>query len=546
MSESVTVTEVKDDTASMTSEKYGSLKKWIVNILKFVAMAALFGVAYTQSYLYEGNQNTKFLHGIMQTGQGLLRQDWLANTVDPLPAFSYLVYLTAKINANLFYLYYFILFGIYVASLLGIVALVFHNFKTKFRNLYLFSLLVLIHSQWFTLRFEAKTTLNPAFLQNGLAGYYLLGMEFQNSAFGVFLLVSMLVFLKRKYVWAVLWLSLACLFHSAYVFAAGLMMVAYLLVIWWEELGSPTRLKGFTLRQLFRSALKPFWLGLLALLLILPVLWYSSAYLGSTTAASGAKAIQIIVHERIPHHTLPQDWFTGVSVLQIAVMLFGLILAWKSRLFIVMLSLMIGGLLLSLVQIMTGSDSLAMLSPWRVSVLLMPLSTTLILAWLLKVSLAALEKTHFHYEWALIPVALGLIIYPVYRGYEYQQKYDSSYRVNKIRDAMDYVHQTMKPGDVYLIPPDDAEFDDFRLYTGAPIFINWKSHPYKDTEVLEWYRRLQLAEKFYAASETPGACQALQDVTCPGQNYACRAEDEAFLGLPVRKRGLPLQKLCNL
>ena len=142
----------------------------------------------------------------------------------------------------------------------------------------------------------------------------------------------------------------------------------------------------------------------------------------------------------------------------------------------------------------------------------MPLSTTLILAWLLKVSLAALEKTHFHYEWALIPVALGLIIYPVYRGYEYQQKYDSSYRVNKIRDAMDYVRQTMKPGDVYLIPPDDAEFDDFRLYTGAPIFINWKSHPYKDTEVLEWYRRLQLAEKFYAASETPGACQALQDV----------------------------------
>jgi hypothetical protein len=88
---------------------------------------------------------------------------------------------------------------------------------------------------------------------------------------------------------------------------------------------------------------------------------------------------------------------------------------------------------------------------------------------------------------------------------------------------MNFVRRTKRPGDVYFLPvrvPDLAkttrgslssdfkplpdkqsdrrvipvDLQRFRLYTGAPIFVDFKSVPYKDTDVLEWYERLGLAQ----------------------------------------------------
>jgi hypothetical protein len=105
-------------------------KEALITAGVFVLIALAFGVAYTQSNLYESNQNTKFLHGIAQAGFGYLQQDWLAKTIDPLPAFSLLVYLTYSINQNLFYLQYLILLGIYLFSLTAIVAYLYRSRKS--------------------------------------------------------------------------------------------------------------------------------------------------------------------------------------------------------------------------------------------------------------------------------------------------------------------------------------------------------------------------------------------------------------------------------
>ncbi len=48
-----------------------------------------------------------------------------------------------------------------------------------------------------------------------------------------------------------------------------------------------------------------------------------------------------------------------------------------------------------------------------------------------------------------------------------------------------------------MVPPKDNLFDDFRIFTGAPTFITWKSHPYKDVEFLEWNKRVEMADSFY-------------------------------------------------
>jgi len=59
---------------------------------------------------------------------------------------------------------------------------------------------------------------------------------------------------------------------------------------------------------------------------------------------------------------------------------------------------------------------------------------------------------------------------------------------------MNYVYKSKSAEDNYLIPP---KLQDFRLVTEAPVYIDFKSIPYQNQEVLEWYARIQAADRFY-------------------------------------------------
>ena len=72
---------------------------------------------------------------------------------------------------------------------------------------------------------------------------------------------------------------------------------------------------------------------------------------------------------------------------------------------------------------------------------------------------------------------------------------------------MNFVRETKSIGDTFLVPP---ELEKFRLYTGAPIFVDFKSIPYKDVEVAEWYKRVRIARGLYRASKID--CEALREV----------------------------------
>jgi hypothetical protein len=79
--------------------------------------------------------------------------------------------------------------------------------------------------------------------------------------------------------------------------------------------------------------------------------------------------------------------------------------------------------------------------------------------------------------------------------------------------VMDFVKDNSFDEDVYLIPSD---LENFRIYTGVPVFIDFKSHPYKDVEVIEWYKRIHLANDFYNQSLNTsdyGTIQALKSIT---------------------------------
>ena len=92
------------------------------------------------------------------------------------------------------------------------------------------------------------------------------------------------------------------------------------------------------------------------------------------------QARQILVDFRIPHHAKPSEWFGFHSVLLIAIVVFALWVFRKNRIFPVLLTGSVITALLTLLQIITSSDFLALLFPWRISVWLVPISSCLLIA----------------------------------------------------------------------------------------------------------------------------------------------------------------------
>ncbi len=488
--------------------------KVIAWICLWLLVGAVFALAYTQSPLYEGNQNTKFLHGLAQAGRGYLEGDWLANTVDPLPVFSALVYISALVNENLFYLYYAVILGIYIFSIMSILAVVYRGKWTLTKAVAFFALFFLAHARWAIVRIEKKYDFNIEFLHSGVAGQYLLGIEFQNSVFGVLLLLSIFAFLKRRYYLAAFLVGVTALFHSAYLMSGALITIAYLLTIFSDNLKAAQAFNPYSIQKVWRAAREPLFLGLFTLLFTLPVLWHNQTALSATSPEASQAALDIIVHQRIPHHAVPAAFWNTTANLQMAIMVVGLILSYRHRrLFYIMLSLFSGGLLLSLLQVITGSDSLALMAPWRVSVLLLPLSTALIIAFIVSGVIDLFSMNDPRFLMLFLPLGLYVVFINVGGGLNLQDMYGSGRRERRLVQMMDIVRENKQPGDLYMIPPTDNYFDDFRLYTGAPTFINWKSHPYKDVEVLEWYDRVLRTDEFYKSggAEKCSQLQALVD-----------------------------------
>ena len=108
--------------------------------------------------------------------------------------------------------------------------------------------------------------------------------------------------------------------------------------------------------------------------------------------------------------------------------------------------------------------------------------------------------------------------------------YRLSYRTSDDEDALyAFVRKTAKAGDVYLLPvqfpavgtgrgavsntftppprpkPESNQIPvdllRFRLHTGTPIYVDFKSVPYADAEVLEWYRRMRQVQEWYTSPD---------------------------------------------
>lgn len=463
-------------------------RKLLITAGIFLFWAIAFGIAFTQWPLYSENQNTKFLHGLASSGFGLLDEDWLANTLDPLPAFSLLVSTTYRLLPEAaFYAFHTLLLGVYLLSILGIASKVFPLAETRAGRAVFLVLVIALHASLLPpFSSQVLGTSLGWLLQAGVANQYLFNPVFQPGTFGVLLVLSIYLFLADRTYWAALAAAAAAVFHSTYLPSAAVLTASYGLITLYDQrkAGRP-----------WEAALKPaLGMGMLALAVVTPFLLYNTITFAPTSDEAWRQSQDIIVNFRIPHHSLPEIWFDNTVYVKVALVVLAMVLVRRSKLSPIMAISLVTAVLLTVLQLATGSDTLAFIAPWRISVYLVPLSSTMILAAAVAWVFQRFHQTLQRLEPAIFVLSMIALLLLAARGAIATR---DSFEARQSMDSMPMLHfidETKAPGDAYLTPTHMA---DFRLITGAPQLVTFKSHPYRDVEVIEWQARLIAANDFY-------------------------------------------------
>ncbi len=468
---------------------------------------AAFVVAYTQSPLGFSNQNQYLLHAAALAPGSELAEDWLAQTRDPTPLFTAWVALTRfGFPALPIFLSYAAILVLYVVSLASILSSTVGLPTTRAGRAILVALLFLTHAAlWRWLSVQAFGVDYPWYFQCGVAGQYILGAGFQPSVFGTLLVASLAAFLKDRATLACACAVGACAMHFTYLLPATLLGVGYLVVTYRTGGRKPTlRLLG------------------LAVLGLAPVVAWNATRFQPTDAATFAEAQRLLAEVRIPHHTLVHRWFDPLAQLQIAWIVLAIALVRRSPLAVVLFVALVGSAILTAVAALTGWHLLALLFPWRVSAVLVPVATALAigkLAWLLEARIGRIG------ELIAAPIILASLAFGVWHFFD-----TIGYNMNNASEQglYDYLNRTRTRGHVYLIPTRIPALSDrrgnisttftppprptnqslipvdlqrFRLAGGVPIYVDFKAIPYADVEVLEWHRRVVQVQGWYKAAK---------------------------------------------
>jgi hypothetical protein len=467
-------------------------REWFIGAVSFLAWSLVFAILYAQSPLYTSNQNQYFLHGMARAGFGLLGQDWLVSTADPTPVFSGLVYLTYALTHStiLFYVYYGLLMGVYLFSVFGLMDLLFDLRRSKTRSLLFVTLFLAAHSAALRYVFSIVLGSQAIFMvEGGVAGQRLLGQVFQPSTFAVFLVLSLYLFLAGRRNWAILALVVAVSVHPTYLLAGCLLTLAYL----WVILRETRQIKAVLL------------FGIKVLVPVLPILVYTLVNFHPTNPILYAEAQEVLVNFRIPHHALVGDWLDWTVAVQAVFVLAALVVLRRKRLFPIYLILTAGVVLLTLVQVVTGSYTLALLFPWRISILLIPLGVSVLLAGLVTHLLNVWQPSPMTSRWLQV-LSLTVIGCLMMIGAVRFQIERQRLLADPALPMENYIAIHKSSGDLYLVPP---KMENFRLVTGAPILADFESIPYGDSAVMDWYTRLQNVGWFYQGSRP---CKTLNDI----------------------------------
>jgi len=460
-----------------------------INLIICRLLPLFFALSYFQDPLYFNNQNTYFAHGL--AGSGFLDNDWFINTTDPFPVFSGLVKLVAMtIGESGFHFIYLIILGIFAYSILGIAAIIYGFKKTDLQYWLLFIMVTALYSGFAAKIHYLFSADGP--LTTGVAMQSVLSSNFQPSSFGVFIFLSIYLFLRDKPILAVICLAIAPSFHSTYLLCAAAVTVAYAVITY-------NKTKDYR---------KPLFIASLSLLLVLPIVAYNLVNFSPTSMELSHQAQSILVDSRIPHHAIISQWFDKWSIFRIALIVMALYLVRKSHLFLIILVPFVAAVGLSLVQLATNNYGLALLFPWRISVILVPIASIIMLACTLSLIFKRLDRiTANNGDMIRLAFILPMLLIGIFGIRQFMLLMSlPRFGVNPMSTFIASIAQGQK---TFLVP---IELGTLRLAARVPVFVDYKSHPYKDTEFLEWFDRINISENIYAPNHLDNACNALADI----------------------------------
>ncbi|HWZ89555.1 MAG TPA: DUF6798 domain-containing protein [Polyangiaceae bacterium] len=429
----------------------------------------------SQLDLFTSNQQTYLVRAVaLSRAPRILAPDWFVRTADPVPGFTVLAEPLVALGEWATRL---------ANALLGAVLLVSlaelargpesASPRAPARTVAWVAL--------FALLWVALPTSLRSLVFDGVADQRAYSDYLQPSNAGVLLVLAVSLALQEQSLAAVLASAAAAWLHPTYLLSAGLLVFGVCLLD--VRAGrAPSRTSRVAL------------LGFLAL--APPTLWALRVFLPNPELAN--RASEVLVSERMPYHALLGAWLGPGAMLRVAVIVLAIALTrGRTR---ALLALCASATLAATALVaVLGRPDLRLLFPWRTSVWLVPSSTALLFGWL---SAAFSRERAPWLRLCLVPLLAAC-------GYRFL-------RPNSRAAAEDYLGVAL----ARTVPVRERErwallvpvtWESVRLNAPADIYVDFKSHPYKDNEVLEWWRRVQLARAVFPSNGELG-CESLATV----------------------------------
>jgi hypothetical protein len=418
------------------------------------------------------NQYTYMIHAYKLLGMPGLARDWLAHTADPAPLVTWLSALAIRLGGSVG------IGALYFGCCLIFVAC-WHRIATQ--RFHLSAL-----EQFLALPTLLLPFFNPfnLWLSYGIAEQYLLGGYWQPSeAAGAALILAFTLFVLERPFLAVLAAGLAAALHPGSLLAASLV--------------AGTVILDLMVRRAWRSAAA---VALAYTLCVLPVVAFALLVFQSGTPEIAAEGARILVHERIPHHTLPTEWLGPRVAFCLGLVLVAIVVCRRDRRIAFGLAVPLGaGILLSLAAALVNRDTAYLLFPWRISAMLVPLAWLLISIAAARSAARTLRLRFVGYpafeHWAATVHGRGLAMALILAGVAIMplSPFHRSTPLSGSATALiAWVDAETSVDAVFIVP---LQLEWFRLGAERPILVDWKSNPYRSDEVIEWHNRVKQSRR---------------------------------------------------
>ena len=420
---------------------------------------------------FRGNA-AHLIHSIKHFDTNKLEYDWIANQAHHLPVFVKFNYFLIKFFSSK--VIYF-LHGILLLLCALYLFLISKNLFPKLEN----RNFTIIWFALFTILFHENSFFS------GVAGQSVIDIGYQPASFGILFFIGIYYFLIKKYFLCTLFICLGASFHPTYVLHSGFLILGILSYL--------------ILSRNHQNFLKTL---IIYSILILPITLF--IIINFLTIDENLISLgQEILLDRIPHHADIRYWLSYKDLFFLITYFYALyILRNNKQFFIFFLIFGTCPILFSLIQYFYDINSLALAFPWRSSVFITPISSVIIFSsWIEKIELD-IYKLKIVSFLLLLSTSTFFFIKSHYikdLNSEFTKKLILSEEIKKNSDSIERI----------LIP---TNLDYIRMYTGLPIFINWKHHAFRFDQLIEWRQRMNLANEFYSNNNIESQLIKLKEI----------------------------------